>query len=232
MANPGQKVSLLELPDRMEVDDMNGWDKIQTYPRWLKRLQLTAWMSPWPRMGSKWVDSLERVRVKTGVAVVLVALLNTSTAIAQPVVLEDHFDDGVLDSAWEVSFVGNALGWSAVESGTNLTASDIQPLGVYCDTGCNNWAYVTLTRNVPPLGDFHVEIDFSWDSAGNNSAQQLLMLELLDANGSRIAFLMYRDAWLCCSGSQTQTVQVGVIRSTRVLARSSLRISRGLTLRG
>jgi len=78
----------------------------------------------------------------------------------------DHFNNGQLDPAWEVSFQ-NATGWSYTESGTELVVSDIDMV-----TGPPNG--VELTRNFLAPGDFEVKSRLSWDSLSLPSVIQTI----------------------------------------------------------
>jgi len=68
----------------------------------------------------------------------------------------DHFNNGLLDPAWDVTFQ-NATGWSYTESGTNITVHDIAVPN-------NGQAEVALNQNFLAAGDFQVKCGLSWDS--------------------------------------------------------------------
>ncbi|MHC4122800.1 MAG: hypothetical protein ACYSSI_04440 [Planctomycetota bacterium] len=71
----------------------------------------------------------------------------------------DHFDDGVLDTAWNVTFE-NTTEWTYSESGTDLNVTDVGDVG----------AKVYISQDFYASGDFEAECSFSWDSAGTNNA--------------------------------------------------------------
>jgi hypothetical protein len=83
-------------------------------------------------------------------------------------IFTDHFDDGILDPAWQVAFEGlDGLaivnGWDFDESVTQasyLTVRDITG----ANSGVGDWRQVILRRTVPPLGDFHVAMRIAWNS--------------------------------------------------------------------
>ncbi len=128
-------------------------------------------------------------------AVTLAAALAATTASAQESVLLDHFDDGLLDPAWQVSFQ-NADDWSLLESGSELTVNDISHVGT------NEWARVRLTRAVTPLDDFHMRAEISWTTGDfDDAAMQGLIVNLLDADGDLVALAFYSDAWVGWSGT-------------------------------
>ncbi|MDX1964172.1 MAG: hypothetical protein SFX18_13545 [Pirellulales bacterium] len=120
-------------------------------------------------------------------------------------VLEDHFNDGVLDPAWNVTLT-NATGWTYSESGTTLSVTDIAPTVINSGNG-GPIATVTLSRNIPPVSDFHIDFDFSWDSivpGGSNSvrAMQSVELRLFDSNGDTVGRAIMSDGWVVFSGSR------------------------------
>lgn len=126
-------------------------------------------------------------------------------------VVYDDFNDGVLDPAWEITFEA-ALGWSYTESGTLLTATDITPEVVSHGNGGPN-AIVKLSRSCIPIGDFHVEFDFSWDSEGKLQPMQKLILALYDRNGEPICRGGYNDAWVVHRGEKFTEVKEDTCRS-------------------
>ncbi len=76
----------------------------------------------------------------------------------------DHFNNGQLDPAWNVTFQ-NATGWSYAESGTNITVHDIAVPN-------NGEAQVTLNQNFLAAGDFEIKSGLSWDSESLHSTLQ------------------------------------------------------------
>ncbi len=115
------------------------------------------------------------------------------------IVLEDHFDDGVLDPAWNVTFE-QATGWTYEESGTNLTVTDIDST-ILNDGPDGVWGYVDLTRTFSPLADFQVEIGFSWESFSTLSMLQQVGVFLYGNQGELVAYGGYFDAWALHRGS-------------------------------
>lgn len=105
----------------------------------------------------------------------------------------DDFDDGVLDSAWDISF-DNVSSWTYAETGSELVVTDIIP------ETYNQWATVTLTQYCDPLSDFWVDFDFSWDSEGLSIAMQNIKLSLFGSNGEKIVSVGYIDAWVGAGG--------------------------------
>ncbi len=128
------------------------------------------------------------------VAALTLGLFNAANAYGDQVVY-DHFDDGVLDSAWDI-VLEYADGWTYSESGTLLTVTDISPTFINPDPNGTIWAIVRLTQSCAPLGDFQVEFSFSWDSEGDNRAMQLVWVSLYAVNGDLVARGGYCDGWV------------------------------------
>ena len=149
-------------------------------------------------------DSAWRFVRCAGYGMAVVMFFSGTVSAATPV-LEDHFDDGVLDPAWTVTLT-NATAWSYFESGTYLTATDIEPTVINSGNG-GPIATVTLRREFAPVSDFHIDFDFSWDSktsGGTDSvrAMQSVELRLFDETGGTVGRAIMSDGWVCCSGSQ------------------------------
>jgi hypothetical protein len=123
--------------------------------------------------------------------------VNTRAAITT---VYDHFDDGVLAPAWSVS-LQNSTGWSYVESGTNLTVTDIIPTVINAGEG-GSYATVILRQTFTPLLDFNVDFDFSWTSAGSMRAMQYVGIGLYDSVGNQVAAAAYYDAWVLWRGAK------------------------------
>ncbi len=134
----------------------------------------------------------------------LATLLATLSANAD-VLVNDHFDDGILDPAWQVDFQ-DAHAWTYEESGTNLTVTDIDP-EVVNPSGGGPWAVVSLSRAFSATDDFHVDFDFSWDCEGNDTAMQRLTISLLDGSGGTVAAAGLLDSWI--SARPCQWVLIG-----------------------
>ncbi len=121
------------------------------------------------------------------VLVVFVGLLVCGAALGD---VYDHFDDGVLDPAWEVTFE-DTEGWTYTESGTHLTATDIEDIG----------SIVYVSQDFYAPGEFEVECSFSWDSGGSDTAMQSFGVELLSGE-TRVALAYYRDPWYFHRGAK------------------------------
>ncbi len=127
------------------------------------------------------------------IMVLILALLShTGLLLAQPGFV-DHFDDGLLDPAWNVSFQ-DAYGWTYGESGTELTVTNLVP-AVVNPGGGGTWSHIFLTRGFDGPGDIDLAFDFSWDSEGDDAAMQVVYVQLLDAEGNRVVTCGYHDPW-------------------------------------
>jgi hypothetical protein len=131
------------------------------------------------------------------------AIYETSDTI--PVVVYDHFDDGVLDPAWSVTF-DNATGWSYIESGSILSVTEIAPVGL-------GWSSVSPTMYITPIGDFSLNFDFSWDSSNSVRAMQNILVQLYDDLGNKLVAVGYSDGWIQASGAQYAMVGGSVFDS-------------------
>ncbi|MHC4415400.1 MAG: hypothetical protein ACYS0G_08965 [Planctomycetota bacterium] len=124
----------------------------------------------------------------------LVLALGLPSRAETVTVVEDHFNDGVLDQSWDITF-RNAYGWSYAETGTQLVVTDI------LTTADRTWTGVTLGQDCPSLGDFHADFDIAWDCEASVRAMQSLFVLLRDPNGDRVVSAGFRDAWVANPGS-------------------------------
>ena len=123
------------------------------------------------------------------------------TALAE-VIVYDHFDDGVLDPAWEVIFNEFACGWTYVEGQSNLHVTEI------CHDGeLGDWAIVSIRRPCLAPTDFYVSWRFAWDSHDQLYSRQVAYLFLYDEAGDWIAYTGYNDAWISWRGQQVANIR-------------------------
>ncbi len=120
---------------------------------------------------------------------VLVMVLGLVSLAQGAVLVSDHFDNGVLDPAWVVSY-DKTDGYVGEESGTNYTVSNINRV-VYDD-----WNTVRLTQSLstPLTRNFQVNFDFSW-AMEHPAAMQIVSVRLLDSNDVEILGTGMVDAW-------------------------------------
>jgi len=114
-----------------------------------------------------------------------------ASGVSAGVIFSDDFDDGVLDSAWNVSF-NNVISWTYTEAGTTLTVTEItmDPSVTGIVPGA-----VTLSRNVGSLSDFTVDCGISWDAEGLDSRIEVLSIYLM-SGGQQVAYIAYDDSWV------------------------------------
>ena len=108
--------------------------------------------------------------------VVMVAIslgiVGTDFVEAQPAVIYDDFDDGILDPAWSLVLSGLATGLAYSEIGTELIVTDVPASGVH-----TTWSTATLSQTIQPLDDFQAEMDISWDGTPIKTGTQLAAVE-------------------------------------------------------
>lgn len=141
-------------------------------------------------------------RLILGLGLLLIA---SSPALAVQAVY-DHFDDSILDPAWEISFqedASAATGWTYSESGTSLTVTDIVDTHTRTLEEPSQWARVSLSQSFTPLEDFAAHISFGWDSGPQDEirAMQGVALELVDEFGDPLVRVAYEDAWASYTGA-------------------------------
>ena len=129
------------------------------------------------------------------VILIVMGFVGSSGAV---LILEDDFNNGVLDPAWTISFE-NATGWDYSESGTNLTVTDVQDIDVSSGP-VTPWGIVNLSRTFIPLYDFHIDFNISWDSKNGQGqetvlAMQALFIELFDTHNNFLTAIGYCDPW-------------------------------------
>lgn len=132
-----------------------------------------------------------------GASIISNILVKNVKADGLDTILYDHFDDNMLDPSWSVN-LEDALDASYVESGTELTVTDID--SEFIDTGSPGsdtpWGILRFSQMCQALGDFHVDLNISWDSEGSNAAMQQVYVQLCTSDGDIIAYGGYRDPWV------------------------------------
>ena len=129
-----------------------------------------------------------------GLATGLFILGMFGLAVATNIVINDHFDDSTLDSAWSTSF-DQVTGWYYTESGTTLNVTDITTTG-------SGWTSVNLTQYITPLSDFNINFEFSWDSENDVKAMQNVLVQAYRQDGTKIAEAGYSDGWIDSEGAK------------------------------
>jgi len=114
--------------------------------------------------------------------------------------LEEDFNSDTLSSNWVLLF-DNATKWDYELSNSNLVVKDIIPVTVN-PTDQRQWSTVTLSQEIPPLNDFNLFFNFSWDSENSKKAMQNLQIALFDNDNKQIARVGYYDAWVGDTGEK------------------------------
>jgi hypothetical protein len=132
----------------------------------------------------------EMKRFSIGLFILVTVLFLFSPARAT-VILEDHFNNDSLDSAWTVSTV-NVSESVYGELGTNLTVTNITPT-VH---SAQDWGKVILSRPLSQaVYNFHLDFNISWDSLGMGLAYQNVYVTLRDSSNNIVALAAYQDPW-------------------------------------
>ena len=139
----------------------------------------------------------KRTNLRLMAVAVMVVLIGTGSAWAD---VYDHFDDGVLDLAWGITF-DNATGWTYSESGTDITVTDV----AIDDPGYSTAARTYLNQNFYASSDFEVEFSLSWDCDGKDSFIGALRIELYGGD-TVIARAGYYDPWLYHRGAKLAVI--------------------------
>ncbi len=141
--------------------------------------------------------------VKTAVVILIVACANNTLADS----VFDHFDDGVLDPAWNITFE-NVSGWTYSESGTQLNVTDMTLI----DPGYSSATRVNISQPFTATGDFSIECAFSWDSDGLDSAMQVLGIELYNGD-EKVIRCEYYDPWVRHTGAKLAIIGTDIYNS-------------------
>lgn len=121
---------------------------------------------------------------------IVVLLFCTFSNVCESAIIYDHFDDGVLDPAWNVSF-DNVTGWTYTEADSKLTVTNITMDPAIEDLVSGA---VTLSQNVNNLQDFSIEAAISWDAGGLDTRIEVVCIFAM-SGGQRIAYEAYDDSW-------------------------------------
>lgn len=111
----------------------------------------------------------------------------------------DHFDDGLLDPAWEIVF-DNATGWSYTESGTLLTVNDIGTLS------SETSSKVLLRQDFLAPGDFEIKSGLSWDSESTSFTMQTLGVRAYSGD-TIVTQGGYADGWESHNGEKYARIE-------------------------
>lgn len=117
--------------------------------------------------------------------IIMLVVVQCTGAYAYNVFFEDHFDDGVLDSSWIISYGDGATGWSYTESGSSLTVTNV--------TGGTAHPSVQLRYFIPTtVGEFYYRGVLSWSQADDSYSQISRFITNLVSAGFYDAFVTDR----------------------------------------
>lgn len=125
----------------------------------------------------------------------LIVIINFS-AVAD---VYDHFDNGVLDPAWQINYV-NTPSWAYTETNSKLTCYAIPRIDDNLDSE------VVLTRDFSAPGNFEVKSKMLWDNKGLDSARSWIDVRVLSGN-TMVAWGGYCDYWIFHSGQEVARFQ-------------------------
>ncbi|MGA0369483.1 MAG: hypothetical protein ACO3N7_08540 [Kiritimatiellia bacterium] len=118
------------------------------------------------------------------------------------VLIQDDFNDGVIDPAWSVSAYeggdpGAVVTYSAVETGSVLRMSELND-PIASDSGAD-WAYVEYSQNLgASYSDFDLTFDFAWDQAPDDMMGITVMM--INEEGQSFASAGFVDSWIVYHG--------------------------------
>ncbi|MCE5341257.1 MAG: PEP-CTERM sorting domain-containing protein [Planctomycetaceae bacterium] len=109
--------------------------------------------------------------MKTGNLTVLILAVVLFISYPLGAAISDNFDNGVLDSAWNVGFA-NASGWTYNETGGKLNVTAVDLINVNYDGD----AYIKQAFSAPD--DFEVKCGIAWTSNAGLSTSQAISVRL------------------------------------------------------
>jgi hypothetical protein len=128
-------------------------------------------------------------------AVVAILLFASNSLLA---VINDHFDNGVLDPAWQVT-LGNASWWTYVETGSKLIVTDIGIQNSSLDSS------VSLRRDFYAPGDYEIKSKLSWTESTDNTMEWIIVRAY---SGNKIASEGgFCDYWVAHSGQKVARIE-------------------------
>jgi hypothetical protein len=131
--------------------------------------------------------------------ILISGLLILVTAANAQLLLEDSFDDLVLDPAWQIS-LQNISSWSGAEYNSSFRVDDI------VEDHSGEWSRLILSRDLGCLEDFVINADFGWTST-TDFAMQGVWLGLLDPDSLYVASGGFSDAWIGYRGGLFASVE-------------------------
>jgi hypothetical protein len=132
--------------------------------------------------------------MKTGNLTIVVLAVVLFLALPLSAAISDHFNNGALDSAWQISTV-NLASCTYNEAGTMLAVTDMSKV--------NNLSggELHLRQSFMAAGDFDIKLGMSWDSASSYSAMQTLGVRAFSGN-KIVTEGGYTDWWVGHNGQK------------------------------
>ncbi len=139
-------------------------------------------------------------------------LSSTDASAQNQPIFSDHFDDGVLDPAWNVTLkssdgFANTVDWDYDESATTASWLTVREI-ITTTSNTSDWPWVELLQDVPPLGDFNIKFRISWESVPFiEPIVQRLEVDVWDGNQTPIIRATgYNDSWGNDTGTAVSVV--------------------------
>ena len=145
-------------------------------------------------------ELLKKIEAKKIVTLIIIMLLLFASKALSIVVLEDNFNINPITANWQISYE-NAKNWEYEIFDSNLIAKRIDPVIINQGDG-GSWSSVKLSQLIPPLENFDIHFNLSWDSENKNEPMNKLLVALYDKNNQIIAQVGYGDAWVGHRGSK------------------------------
>ncbi len=137
--------------------------------------------------------------MRTGNLTVVILAVVLFVSYPLSAAISDHFDNGVLDSAWQISTV-NLASCTYNEAGTMLTVSDISKVNTY------NSGEFRLRQSFIAAGDFIITYGISWSSDSLLSAMDGIGVRTY-SNGQIVTQGGFVDWWVMDYGQKYARVE-------------------------
>ena len=126
-------------------------------------------------------------------------------------VFKDEFNDGILDSSWDVKYE-RANDWNYHEN-SELNVTNISPT-ILNSGSSDNWSIVTISQGIHNLTNFNMHANLSWNNESSQRDMQFIEIFLLDDDDNYVVKTGYRDAWVGSRGGYS--VEIGGTRITTI----------------
>lgn len=126
-------------------------------------------------------------------------LFSLQIKVFAAVVIDDQFNDSVLDSAWTQE-LSDALAWEYSENSGSLNVSNVQS-SVTNNASGGTWGIASIGQSFDAVADFNSSMAFSWGSDSSNNAMQGLLVSFYGTDNNLVARAGYFDGWVKYSGA-------------------------------